>query len=60
MAIFGRLKAMFTRSRPKQDAIKADYGRALQRNEMASQKAREALEDLKMAETLRQITGRMQ
>lgn len=45
--------------RHKPDPIKADIGRALQRNEMASQKAREALEDLRMSETLRQIAGRM-
>ena len=44
----------------KPDPIKADYGRALQRNEMASVKAREALEDLRMTETLRSIAGRMQ
>lgn len=53
MLLFGR------KTEHKPDPIKADYGRALQRNEIASANAREALEDLRMTETMRSIAGRM-
>ena len=52
---FGQSKA----TKLKSDYIGPDVSRAVQRNEQASENARQALQELKMTGTVRQIAGKM-
>lgn len=66
MAILERLKAMFGRKVAvscdpcsNSSRVSPDISRAVQRNEQASARAQQALESLRMADTLRDIAGKM-
>lgn len=62
MSLLGKVKNMFgfsSKIEHKPDPIRGDLTRAVQRNERASQAAQEALEQMKMSDTMRQIAGKM-
>jgi hypothetical protein len=61
MSLLNKVKTMlFGRTpQPRKDSITPDVSRAVQRNEMAGEAARRALEELKMRNVLHEITGRM-
>lgn len=60
MSLLERLKEMMGLTpKPKPDYVGPEVSRAVQRNEQASVKVREALKELKMADTLRDIAGKM-
>jgi hypothetical protein len=60
MSLLERLKTMLGfGSKPTPNYIGPDVSRAIQRNEAASDNARRALEQLRMSDTLRDITGKM-
>lgn len=60
MSLTDKVKTMlgFT-SKTKADYIGPDVSRAVQRNEMASINARRALEEMKMIDTVKDISGKM-
>lgn len=62
MSLFGKVKAMFglkEKTPCTKSAVDPAISRAIQRNEIASERAQAALEDLKMSDTMRNIAGRM-
>lgn len=65
MNLLGKVKAMLFGSRIEEkpasarDAISVDVSQALQRNERASEEARRALEEMRMADTLAHLAGKM-
>lgn len=62
-AMLGIRSARYEKPVSSRDHMAVDLSRALQRNERASQEAREALEEVlnrdKMADTFRDIVGKM-
>ena len=67
MSLFGKVKTMLFGTRRQEekpsgsrDHISVDVSIALQRNERAGEKARAALEEMKMRDTLEALTGKMQ
>ena len=59
MRMLDKVFEMLSKHCPNQDKISAEVSNAIQRNEGAQQRAREALEQYKMAKTLRQLTEKM-
>jgi hypothetical protein len=63
MSLLGKVAEMLGfQTKPKVDYIGPDLSKALQRNEMASVRAREALEELKrdtMTQAIQSISGKM-
>lgn len=61
MTLISKVKTMFgITPKPKPlDTISADVKNAVQRNETASNRVREALEEYRMTDTIRNVTGRI-
>ena len=59
MSILGKVKSMLTKPCRDKDNISLKVDEALKQNEEAAEKAREALQEYRMAETIRNIAGKM-